>query len=107
MIIKSIETKEKTYDCYDFTFVKGVVLPVTLDLEAGDTIDVGPDRIVASILERPSLSDPKKLLPGEDFSIERSNLLFYQHRTITVQEQTHEQKQEFRDTILQVPNSVN
>jgi hypothetical protein len=107
MNIKSLATKEKTYDCYDFTCVGPVTIPLTLDLESGDTIEVGPDKIIVTVQERPSLSDPKKLLPAENVVIERGNLLFYQHRLMKTLEQTAEQHEEWKETILQATKSVN
>lgn len=107
MIIKSIETQEKIYDCYDFTLLGGIVLPVNLNLEAGDTILVGPAQILITLQAKPSLTDPTILLPAEDVVIERRNLLAYQHRVMKVEEQTAEQHKEWKDTLLQIAKTVN
>lgn len=107
MIINTPDPSPKILDCYDFTFVGGFIIPVTLDLAAGDTIDVGEQVILVNILERPSLSDPDKRLPPEDIVIQRTNLLAYQHRLQEVYERTPEQEFEFQETLLQATSSVN
>lgn len=100
MIISSPIKQEKTYDCYDFTFVGGVVIPVTLDLAAGDSVELGhADRIYITIQERPSLNDPDKLLPAENLVLERRNMLGYTHRVQKVAEVSADQKAEWDKTI--------
>jgi len=106
MIISSVVSPEKVYDCYDFTFVGGVVIPVTLDLSAGDTIDFGTDRVAIVVQERPSLNDPEKLLPAEDLILERRNMLGYTHRVQKVAEVSAEEKAEWDRTIQTLSKTV-
>lgn len=107
MLIKSDAAPNRTYDQYDFTFVGGVVMPITLDIEAGDTVAIGDDRIFITIQERPSLVDPEKLLPAEDLVLERRNLLGYTHRLHKQIERSAEEQAEWDDTLIKLTRTVN
>ena len=64
MIIHS-HNKTKTFEDYDFMFVGGIGLPVTLDPAAGDTITFESDHIRVFLAKRVNPTDESILLPSE------------------------------------------
>jgi len=88
--------EEKRYvECYDFLFTTGMVLPITLDLKAGDSIEFKDKEILISFVVKPSITDPDVMLPAEEQTIFKKHLACIQHRTQEFQEATPEQKQEW------------
>ncbi len=71
---------KKVYDDYDFTMIGGLVMPVTLDIKAGDTIEWGDSEIKVVIAGRPSALDPEKMTAGEELTIYRQHLCSTHHR---------------------------
>jgi hypothetical protein len=59
----------KTVIDYEFVYDQGMSFSMTLDTEAGDTIEFTPLTIEIKLVAKPSLNDPTKTLPAEDISI--------------------------------------
>lgn len=107
MIVNAPEIK-KILEDYDFTFSGGMVMPVTIDLEAGDTINFGraDGTITIRLSQKPSIADVDKLLPAEDISIYKSHLVACQHRTRIVTNLSPEQQHEWQKTIKEISSTV-
>lgn len=96
----SPSVSKKVIDEYDFIFVSGMILPVTIDKSLGDTLEYVEGGIKIKLTPKPSLSDPETSLPAEDITIFSNQLLAIQHRTrdivtLTPEEQ-YEQRQFFK-----------
>lgn len=100
MIVTAPDVK-RFVDDYDFTFIGGIMMPVTVNVEAGDTIEFGTD-IQIHLTAKPSPNNPKTLLPVEDITIHQQHLLATQKRTREVIEMTPEQQHEWAKTLKQL-----
>lgn len=96
----------KLVEDYDFTMTSGLMLPVTLDLNAGDTIDFGLDVILVYIASKPSITDPDKMLPAENMTIFVKHLVSVQHRTREVPDLTPEQAFEWKKTLADINKTI-
>lgn len=79
MIIESLP-EVRVVDDYDFQFVNGAMMPVTVDQSVGDTIEFGPDRTKIHLAEKPSIQDSSKKLPAEDILVFNQHVITVQHR---------------------------
>jgi hypothetical protein len=88
----------KFIDEFDIIFQNGHILPLTIDKEAGDTIDFPEGAKVAHIHQapRPSPTDPDIMRPAEDMDIYISHILYIVHRTREVLPPTPEQQEAFK-----------
>lgn len=110
MFITESEPKVKTVDDLDFTFSNGLVMPITLDESAGDTVDwdTHKDAIIIHLSAKPSMDGETKL-PAEDITVFRTNILLIQHRVREITELTTSQKQEMIDwkkTLQEIPKTL-
>ena len=90
-------TTQKTFILhdYDIVFSNGMMMPITVNLDLGDTIEIGDTRLIAHLTAKPSLSDIKKNLPAEDITIFLSQVVSIQHRERSVLELTPNEKVEW------------
>lgn len=102
--IESPEVKRIVQE-YDFTFVSGYVLPITVDPMYGDTIIIGSETIRVYLGPKPSIADPAVTLYEENITLYVKHLATMNHRRREVVELTAEQKyewnQEIRTKLLQ------
>lgn len=108
MQINSSDPKRLVYD-YDFNFVGGSVIPLTVDPMQGDQIlGLGEEFpiIRVSLTAKPSLTDPDTLLPAEEVSIYKTHLLAVQKRTREITPLSADEKAEWTNTIKELTNSV-
>lgn len=101
MIVNSPLATKFVHD-YDVLFTSGMVLPASLDLEAGDTIDFNLDTILIHLAPKPSQNNPDVTLPAEDITIFVKHVLSIQHRTREVLGLTPEQNHEWRKTLSEL-----
>ena len=66
---------EKDVTDYDFLFSNGNKLPITLDLELGDTVQELKDRYVVFLAAKPRVSNPELTMPAETATVFKSGLL--------------------------------
>ena len=85
-------TVKKTLHDYTFTFETGMVLPLTVDLEAGDTIEFKADSVLVYLAAKPSLADPTKPTSAEDITILTKGLSIVQHGEREVEEPSQKDK---------------
>jgi len=110
MYITESDPKVKVLDDLDFTFSNGLVMPLTLDKEAGDVVEwnTHEDAIVIHLSSKPS-QDGESRLPAEDITVFRKNILLIQHRVREVTELTSAQKREIGDwkkTLQELPKTL-
>ena len=105
-----LHTPESKYvvDDYDFTFLNGMVLPVTVNEKLGDTVQFfGPDGvIVIHLAAKPSLNDPAIFLPVEDITIYRQHLVTHQHRVREVTDLAPEQQYAWAKTLKDLSKTI-
>lgn len=111
MYITESDPKVKLVDDLDFTFSNGLVMPVTIDKSAGDTVewDTHADAIVIHLSAKPA-QDGESSLPAEDITIFKKNILLIQHRVREVTELTSAQKRQLAEqwnkTLQEMPKTL-
>lgn len=105
MILKSPDPEIKVLDDYDYTLTGGLLVPVTLDRAAGDTMISNSSIIKIYLAPKPSPSNPEVMLPAEDITISTPQILVIQHKQRTVIPLTSEQKMEWTRTIQELGGS--
>lgn len=104
MPIVSPDPARRTVEDFDFTFSSGQILPVTIDKAAGDTVsfEKSPLAIVINLVEKPALTNPDVILPGEEITILYNHLIAIQRRVREITDLTAEQAAELREAITQL-----
>lgn len=77
---------------YDFVFETGMMIPFSLDLDLGDTIEFKDHAVQVHRTPKPSPTDPDKMMPGEDTTVFLRTIATIQHRVRKVPVLTTEQK---------------
>lgn len=101
MIISSGDVEPRIVDDYDIIFVNGVVWPVTIDGQAGDSIDFKEDRIIVSIASRKSPTDFNAMTVPEEQTIYKQNICIVNHRKRVLIPPSPEQRNEMSEFIKQ------
>ena len=101
MILKSPDPARRIVEDYDFSFVGGQTLPITIDKELGDTItfDSAPVGVTIKLVAKPSLTDPSKMLMPEEITIFYSHLIAVQKRLREVVDMTTEQREQWKEAM--------
>ncbi len=102
MIIGSSNSDPKLVDDYDFVFLSGMPLPITIDKSIGDSIDFEPDKVIVHIAERVNPTDSTARLPKETLTIYLKNVALVQHRERSVYPQSPEQREEYKELLRKV-----
>lgn len=97
MIIEIPEVK-KILDDYDILFESGFMMPLTIDLDKGDTITFDDKAILIHLTSKPSRNNPDKFLPAEDITVFTPHIISIQHRTREVTELTPNEKASWAKT---------
>ena len=94
-------------DDYDFNFSNGLFMSITVDKEAGDTIEE-PDAQtrVFKLSEKPSRTQSDTMLPPEEVSIYMPHVLYVTHRTRIQLLPTKEQSDEFQKTLHKLTGTL-
>lgn len=98
MEVKSKDTTRELHEL-EYTFTSGAVLPLMVDMEAGDTVEDKPDVIYIKLVAKPSISNPEELLAAETITIFKSSLAAIQSRVRTLRLPTIEEKEEIKRLI--------
>lgn len=93
-------------DDYDFTFLNGMVMSTTINERAGDTITFLDSVVVVRLSAKPSMNDPKILLPSEDITIYKQHLATQQHRVREIVALNPEQQHAWTQTLKEVSKTV-
>lgn len=78
MIIQHPDPPLKHIAEYEFQFTNGGSVGLSLDLDAGDTINFFDDRIEIHVCGAPHLEDPTKHLPDRDITLYRQHVISVQ-----------------------------
>ena len=105
-MIVTTPDETRTLDDWDITFASGMVLPLTLDAKAGDTISFTDNEIQVKLVAKPNVSDPNKLLPAEDVTIYKAHVATVQHRERTITELTPEEKLAWQKTLHELTKTI-
>jgi hypothetical protein len=92
----------KVVDDYDITFQSGFGMPLTVDIEAGDTITFSDDAILVKLASKPSSTNSTKMLPQEDITIFTKHIVAVQHRERRVTVLTPEQQHAWNQTLSEM-----
>ena len=109
MLLKSPDPAKHIVEDYDFSFVGGQILPITIDKAAGDTItfESAPVGVVIKLVAKPSSLDPSKMLLPEEITIFYTHLIAIQKRQREVVDMTDAQREEWREAMkaFAIPSS--
>ena len=83
--------KEYPVTDYDFAFIGGSRLPLTLNLEKGDTVLDLETVFVFNLVEKPNVLDPEKPIPGETITVFKSHVTAYIQRDRLQRDPTKEE----------------
>jgi hypothetical protein len=92
---------KKVYE-YDFVLTTGLVMPVTIDHDAGDTIQFGDKQVVIHQSPKAHLFDPTASTGAEDITIFVQHLASVQRREREIVEMTPEQKFQYEKTLKEL-----
>lgn len=92
--------KKLTY--YDVTFVSGLGMPLTIDEEVGDTINLTDHSITIYLAPRPKLEDPLDLTPAQNIILYMKHIAGIQYYTKEVPQLTPDQQYEYSQTIKEL-----
>ena len=92
---------------YDFIFANGIVHPVTIVKDLGDTIDfdTSPLAVMIHYAEKPSQTDPDSKIPAEDLTVMMSHVIMINHRKRLVTPPTREEKDAFQQVFFKPPKT--
>lgn len=105
MLISTPEVK-KTVSDYDFIFTSGMILPFTIDQNAGDKMIVGDRVILIHLASKPSMKDPAKMLPSEDITVFTQHVISIQQRERELTELSPAQRLLWEKTLQEVSGTV-
>jgi len=98
MIISS-KLKTKIYKDYDFMFSQGIMIPISIEPEAGDSIEFFEDTIKVYLAKRVSPTDSTVIMPAEEKTFFKTHLIAIEHRTREVEPLTPEAQAEWMKTL--------
>jgi hypothetical protein len=84
---------------YDIVFQSGQMMPLTLDLAAGDTFENDGTKLIINLVAKPGITDPTQTYPAEDIVVFLSHVVSIQHRVREITDLTPDQKLEWDETI--------
>ncbi len=105
MEIKSVAKEYPVVD-YDFAFIGGGRLPVTIAESKGDSVQDNGTHFTFTIAERANILDPDKSTPGETIRVFKQHVTAYIERHRTQQEFTEEQIFNLRKLLHTPPDTV-
>ena len=97
MLFQEPDPKTRTVDDFDFTMVDGVFMSFTVDKELGDSMESLPDAFIVHLTAKPTV-DGTEMMPAEDVTLFKRNIITIQHKTKEITEQTAAQKLEYIKT---------
>jgi hypothetical protein len=107
MIINSAyDTRE--VEEYDFTFDSGLFMSITVDKEAGDTIEFASSPMATQfkLVSKPSPTDPRGRTTPEELTIFMDHVVAVQSRKRSVTPVSPEQKEDFQKTLIQLSKTI-
>jgi hypothetical protein len=106
MEIRIPEIKKTVYD-YEFLFNSGLNLQLTIDPDAGDTIEYLKGIVHVHLAPKTNLTDPSSSQSAEDHTIFLRHVVSTLKKERFVVEMTKEQKEAWRQVYQEVSKSVN
>ena len=94
-------------DDYDFVFNSGLVIPVTINAEAGDSITFNESVVKIYVASQPSMNDAQKMLPSRDITLFTRHLAAAEHRIREVIALNPEQKHQWLETLKSASKTIN
>lgn len=96
---------KKVYE-YDFVLATGMLLPVTVDPTAGDTINFGDQQVHIHLVPKQHKFDITKMTPAEDITIFVPHLASVQKREREMIDMTPEQRYQYEQTLKELAGST-
>lgn len=108
-MIVTTPLETKTVTDYTFQFANGLSMLLTVDENAGDSVDwaTSPLIVIFKLAEKPSPNNSEVKLPAEEISVFLSHVLSISKQNRTITELTPEQKQEWKNTLLKMSKAIN
>jgi hypothetical protein len=105
MIIQPHLTPKKI-DQFDIVFSNGILMPITIDKESGDTVDMSNPLIaIFSFPAKPSAINPDTSIPAEEISIFMAHVFSVTHRIVEIMPPNPDQEQLFR-SMHRMPSTI-
>lgn len=98
--------KEHPVIDYDFAFVGGGRLPVTVAESKGDYLVDNGNTFVVTLAEKPNILDPDKNIPGEVITVFKQHLTAFIERRRMQREMTKEEMLSMRNLLHPEPKEV-
>lgn len=105
MIVNTPVNKRTVID-YDFMFLGGSVLQLTVDASEGDTISFDSDVIRVFIAPTENLMNPETMTQAERHTILKTHLIHYKERERELTNLTPEEKFELSKNLLKLTTQV-
>jgi hypothetical protein len=98
--------KEYKVTDYDFAFLGGSRLPITINPDKGDIVTEYPDRFIFNLAEKPNPLDSENPLTPERITILKRNLNAYTEKDRMQREPTAEEVFDMQRTIHKLVKGV-
>lgn len=98
--------EKHTVEDYDIVFSSGMMMPITVDITAGDTIAFNDNFCLVHLVPKPSKADPEKLLSAEDVTVFMKHVVSIQHRKREVAQLTTQEKAEWQKMFKEMSGTV-
>ena len=105
MIVTTPDTKKIVED-YDILLTSGMLMPITINLDAGDTIVFSDQVIKIHLVSKPSMNDPTKMLSAQEITIFTAHVISIQHMTREVIGLTPAEQFEWNKTMHETSGTV-
>ena len=92
----------KTIKELDITFTNGIVLPLSIDESAGDSIEDTGDKYIVRLTAKASPIQPNETIPAEIFYVFKQNVIVLQERMVTRRLASPDEQFELRQFINKV-----
>jgi hypothetical protein len=105
MLIQSV-IKPRILDEFDLMFSSGILLPITIDKDAGDTVDMSnADYAIFNITAKPASNNPDTLLPAEEITVFLRHVISVTHRVREILPANPDQVEEFK-SLFKLPDRL-
>jgi hypothetical protein len=96
MYIVPSDPKVVTVTDYDLTFANGLMVPLTVDTEAGDSVEFGDRTVTFQFAPKQSMANPDTMTQAHEITVFLDQVIMVSKRNRQVTQLTPEQWDEIR-----------
>ena len=100
--IKEVEVMD-----YDFAFTNGMRISQSLEPNTGDYAEELADRYILHLSEKPSKVDPDELIPAEDVTVFKDQVVVLINRKRMMKLPTEQELFDMKEILHKIPKSIN